>query len=283
MYTLLSPENTTVQPHETVIPGDTVPFIYFGTEPWENTVLSRVNCLQAADFPPTRLVGVARTTCIEPHYHRYPIYDMIIFHPGLPPILFSGEHNRLLYDILTYDFPPYQISPIDLSRTLLKPDPDRVLLIEDDHDDFNMVPYPEIRIGNWGSHGFRRGYWGEVIFLGNRGGDIPTVEHAFLEGLPNTPCKLTRIRLSSQAARLAMNVMGQRNFIYTLDADAHANFSGKDFTSERKAILRSNLEMVVRSGCCELIQFTTSPAFCPDHKAIRIWNFFREVLLKLVA
>jgi len=80
-----------------------------------------------------------------------------------------------------------------------------------------------------------------------------------------------------------MNVMGQRNFIYTLDADAHANFSGKDFTSERKAILRSNLEMVVRSGCCELIQFTTSPAFCPDHKAIRIWNFFREVLLKLVA
>ena len=71
-------------------------FEYLGITPWELSPLKEFQDLNESSFPKVQLAEKWG----DGYEVLLPKEDMIIRSKGLPPILFTGHHNRLLYECL---------------------------------------------------------------------------------------------------------------------------------------------------------------------------------------
>ena len=110
-------------------------FRYESPQRWESLPFRRFDNISKAAYPP-----VKRIATIVDRPHDFPECDILIEEPCKPPILFTGAHNRLLYEITQ-------------GSTPLFPNAKRHLMNLDRHDDFMLgtanYRVDDVHIGNW--------------------------------------------------------------------------------------------------------------------------------------
>ncbi len=119
--------------------------------PWEKLPLMLYEQISEASYP-----DLKRVLTQGDKTHDFPEHDMFIKEKGKVPILFTGAHNRLLYEITSGVIP-------------LRPNAKRSLINIDHHDDIMLGsvgydPY-DVHIGNWVAAGAVNGYWGNYVHL----------------------------------------------------------------------------------------------------------------------
>jgi len=246
-------------------------FRYESPQRWEEMPLTRSSDISYATYPP-----VKRIATISDRPHDFPEYDMLIEEPDKPPILFTGAHSRLLYEITQ-------------GHISLWANAKRQLINLDRHDDFMLgsTEYrsDDIHIGNWVAGGAVGGYWGSYIHLDEEYEPVLPIMQS-LEVIPvglamqTMPVSkvFTRYNFTQLQSVIKglLDKTGDDPFIFSLDADSVADW-GRTFTDDSSQMLKVILHEVLSRRNIELFHFTPSPAYCPAEEAVKVWDKFRDV------
>jgi hypothetical protein len=232
---------------------------YLSSKPWEESPLMTYHSLQDASFP------IASAERLNDYRSTF---DLIVRHPGMPVILLTQEHNRLLYECEMGLLPPGQ----------------RTLINLDSHDDFSMREDSAINIGNWGSFGTNLGYWNRFVHL------YPKLDgwHNYQE-LREGVILLTRGNEEtehsfSQLSSYQWNYIDickivNGKYILSIDTDSVALYEERlnPYVLEPLSVLLRHVKL---DPMLELVHVSLSPTHCRGKNGIAIWNYLRDVLLE---
>lgn len=246
-------------------------FIYESPQRWEKLPFQRFNNISNATYPPLK-----RIATILDRPHDFPEYDFLIEEEDKPPILFTGAHNRLLYEITN-------------GSTPMLPNSKRHLINLDQHNDIMMgtATYREddIHIGNWVAGGAVGGYWGSYTHLDESYEPALSLNQK-LEvipfGLTDQTLPVNRVSTKYDFVQLQnvikglLDKIGDNPFIFTLDADSVVDWK-KKYSVHSSQMLEIILKEVLSRKNLELFHFTPSPAYCPAEEAVKVWDKFRNV------
>ena len=248
-------------------------FRYEAVAPWTDQSLRKFSSVQNASYPP--LIRTKDAGYIQVYS---PEYDMLIKEPGKPPLLFSDAHNRLLFEA---------------QNGLLQSNAQRVVINIDAHSDFlmglkqdNYTP-DDVHHGNWGGIGAGEGYWGTFIhvsslFNGNKSLlEEREVGIAHDASLINVSYAESGIANPQQTVVALKQLIGDRPFILTCDADEFAQHLAKQYTPEQETILHTLLEGLMQLPTLELVHFSVSPDYCPSDDAKKEWDVVRNIYAQI--
>src|SRR3989344_9644299 len=262
-------------------PDGSEPYIYEGSADWTNSPLVQLSSIRDADYPPLILLRQEDAVKVE-----FPEYDMFIREEGKPPILFTGAHSRLLYEI---------------QQGLGAPNSDRVIVNVDAHTDradtSDVYNHNYIHIGNWGYKGERKNYWRNFVYVSK------TLEE---------PGRFSRDRLSKsstvyvwekeskrriytaayheidfscfvdEAIQEIQRIVDGRSYILSIEADEFAAWGKRRYrnddiklTDSDKLRLYALVTSLLPDPNMELLNFTASPAYCPAVDARAQWEIVR--------
>lgn len=246
-------------------------FLYESPFVWTDIPLQTYSTIADAKFPPTTFTYDDGT-----HHHYFPSYDMLIRPSNGPACLFSGAHNRLLYECMRGELG-------------LKRNSKRTLINQDGHDDIALGVENDydFHIGNWVSKGYSQGFWRQYLHLSSTYTPAlynPLKRHgmAVVEGLSRSLMPTTALSTGyrfDMLRQLIVDYLDSLNgdpFIYTLDTDSLADWE-KKFDSDSHQVLTIIAEEIFSRENLELFHFTPSPAYCPHEEAMSIWDATRKI------